>query len=252
MKRVRAAWRFVRAGVVTLVLYSTWALGHLALLAAPQARQRWRRAVMRRWCAALCRAFAVRIEVVGTPPRGAVLLVANHLSYLDIPVLGACLDTAFVSKAEIADWPVIGGLARQFDTVFLMRERKRHLPQVNEQIARKLAAGTGIVVFPEGTSTRGDGVLPFRPSLLATAAEVGLDVWTASLSYRTAPGDPPASTHVCWWGDAPFVPHAWALAQLERIDALLVFAPAPERDGDRKALAEKLWRSVAARFRQVP
>ena len=251
-QRLRVTTRLVRAGAATAVLFGSWAIGHVLLAFAPRTRLRWRRTVMRRWCAAVCAAFAVRVEVVGAPPPAGVLLVCNHLSYLDVPVLGSALDTSFVSKAEVAGWPVIGLLARCFDTVFLVRERKRDLPATNAQIARALSKGIGVVVFPEGTSTKGESVLPFRPSLLAPAAEAGLEVWAATLSYRTGAQDPPASTHVCWWGDMPFGPHALEMAALERIEARVEFLREPVRDEDRKRLAEKLQQAIAARFVPVP
>jgi 1-acyl-sn-glycerol-3-phosphate acyltransferase len=207
---------------------------------------------MQRWCRALCRAFAIDVKVSGPlPPRGA-LVVANHLSYLDIIVLGGALPITFVSKAEVADWPVIGALARQFDTLFLVRERKRDLPAVNAALAAALRAGDGVVVFPEGTSTRGDDVLEFRAALLAPAAELALDVWPASLSYRTYEPDPPASLSVCWWGDMQFAPHVRDMVLLERVAAEVVFTGVPERDSQRKLLAEKLHRAVKSRFRPIP
>ncbi|MCC7013239.1 MAG: 1-acyl-sn-glycerol-3-phosphate acyltransferase [Planctomycetes bacterium] len=252
MKMLRGQFRLLRAGLVTLALYSTWLAGHAVLFASPAARARWRRAVMRRWCAALCRAFAIRVTVVGEPPSAGALVVSNHLSYLDIPVLGSCLSTAFVSKAEIARWPVIGALARQFDTVFLVRERKRELPAVNDAIAGAIERGLGVVLFPEGTSTRGAEVLAFRPSLLAPAAERGLAVRVASISYNTAAGDPPASLKVCWWGDMEFVPHVREMVLLDGIEARVEFAPEPVCDTDRKRLAEKLQALVKSRFRPVP
>lgn len=248
MARLRPFLRLSRALAATAWWYGAWWLGHLALLAAPRTSKRWRRWIMRRWCRALCSAFAVRVELVGSPPPPASLLVANHLSYLDILVLGAHVDAAFVSKAEIAHWPLIGRLARDFDTLFLVRERRRDLPAMNAQIARALGQGIGVVLFPEGTSHRGDTVHEFRPSLLAPAAEDGLEVWAAALSYRTAQGDPPASTHVCWWGDAPFGPHARALARLRGIEARVEFLPHPERHADRKELAQRLHAAVLARF----
>ena len=115
-----------------------------------------------------------------------------------------------------------------------------------------LANGDSLVIFPEGTSHRGDTVHEFRPSLLAPAAEDGLEVWAACLGYRTAQGDPPASTHVCWWGDAPFGPHARALARLRRIEARVEFLPRPERHSDRKELAQRLRAAVLERFEPVP
>jgi len=252
MEWLRPHVRLARAFAATAWWYGLWWGGHLALCFAPRARQRWRRWIMRRWCRALCAAFAVRVELVGAPPPRASLLVANHLSYLDVLVLGAHVDAAFVSKAEIAHWPLIGRLARDFDTLFLVRERRRDLPAMNAQIARALGKGIGVVIFPEGTSHRGDTVHEFRPSLLAPAAEDGLEVWAACLGYRTAPGDPPASTHVCWWGDAPFGPHARALVRLRGIEARIEFLPRPERHPDRKELASRLRAAVLERFVPVP
>jgi 1-acyl-sn-glycerol-3-phosphate acyltransferase len=158
----------------------------------------------------------------------------------------------FVSKAEVRDWPGIGWLARRFGTIFVERGRKRALPETNRRIDEALADGEGVVVFPEGTSTRGDQVLPFRPSLLAPAAERGLPVRAASLHYSTLEGDAPASLAVCWWGDAPFLPHLRGLLALRGIEARIAFDSGPVQESDRKELAEKLRRKVNLLFRPVP
>ncbi len=250
-RSVRATLRFVRALLVTAWLYSVWFGGHVVLAVASQRRARWRRALMRRWCASMCAALGVRIEVVGTAPRGGVFLVSNHLSYLDILVLGSALDTVFVSKAEIADWFGIGFLARRFGTIFVARGRKRDLPDVVRAIAVALEGGDGVVVFPEGTSTNGAGVIEFRTSLLAPAAQARLPVHTATLSYGVPAGERRASDSVCWWGDAAFVPHAWGLLKLRAIDARLEFGAQAVVSDDRKQLAEALRAAIAARFRPV-
>jgi len=244
---LRQSARAARLLGVTLVWYVLLELGWLACSLAPRAaqrRRRWRRLVKRRWCAAVCRALAVRVEVVGEPPRQPSFLVSNHLSYLDVPVLGSLIDTVFVSKAEVADWPAIGHLATRGGTVFVDRARKRALPQVNERIRTVLAQGDGVVVFPEGTSTGGDELLPFRPSLLAPAADLGLEVRSATLSYAAGPGDPPARQSVCWWADAPFGPHVLGLLGLSRVRARVVFHPQTVREADRKQLADRLWSCV--------
>ncbi len=252
----RGAARGARLAAVTLAYYVAWEIVGLALVLAPRARRGWRRAVMRRWSRAACAALAVEVEVTGTPPprgRGnGTFLVANHLGYLDIVVLASVVDTVFVSKAEIRDWPAIGWLSRRFGTIYVARERKRDLPVTNRRIDEALEAGEGVVVFPEGTSTRGDAMLPFRPSLLAPAADRGLPVRAAALRYETRAGDPPASLAVCWWGDAPFLPHLRGLLSLRGIDAHVAFDPDPVTDPDRKELAEKLWRRVNRLFRPVP
>ena len=251
MRRLRGIARATRAIAVTLCLYLAWLAGHLTLVFARERRPRWRRRVMRRWCAAMCRALAVEVRVAGSAPGGGALLVCNHLSYLDIVVIGSALDTVFVSKAEIADWPGIGFLAREFGTIFLARSRKRELPGINEQIARALAGGEGVVVFPEGTSTKGADVLAFRPSLLAPAAAANIPVHWAALTYAVPAGEPRASDSVCWWGEAAFLPHVRGLLQLRAIEARLDFGPQALSSADRKQLAESLRLAVQSRFRPM-
>jgi 1-acyl-sn-glycerol-3-phosphate acyltransferase len=249
----RLIWRGARVLAVMLVSYLLLEAGWLVLWPLPrraERRRRWRRIVKRRWSRALCRALAVRVEVVGEPPRQPCLLVSNHLSYLDIPVLAGLVDTVFVSKAEVARWPGVGLLATRADTIYVDRERKRRLPEVNARIRDVLAHGDGVVVFPEGTSTGGERVLPFRPSLLASAAELGLEVRCAGLAYASGPGDPPASESVCWWRDMPFGPHVLGLLRLSGIRARVVFPSEAVRSSDRKELAERLWRCVAGAIQE--
>lgn len=195
----------------------------------------------------MCRALGVRVDA-DQPPADLRFLVANHLGYVDILVLGSLAPVAFVSRADVAGWPVIGPLARCFDTVFLARERKRDLPQVNAVVAERLASGCALALFPEGTSTDGAAVLPFRPSLLATAADAGLPVHAAALHYATHAPDEPAARSVCWVGDAPFLPHALAMLSVRRIDATVRFARQPRTERDRKRLAAALQADVEAMF----
>lgn len=250
--RARAVARGAGLFAFSSVVYVVWLLAHLALAPAPQRQARWRRGVFRFWGRGACRVLGVRITVVGDRPATGAFLVCNHLGYLDIPVLASQLGAVFVSKAEVADWPLVGRGARSMGTIFLVRQRKRDLPDVNRQIEAALARGDGVVVFPEGTSSRGDRVLPFRPSLLAPAAETGAQVRCAVLHYQTSPGSPPASTHVCWWGDMTFAPHVAELLRIDRIEARIEFLPQALADADRKALAEKLWGAVNSRFRPIP
>jgi 1-acyl-sn-glycerol-3-phosphate acyltransferase len=234
--------------VHTLGLYAAWGAGHVALAPWPGARRAWRRRMFRLWGRWTCAALGVRREVVGTPPRAGSFVVCNHLSYLDIPLLASVLGPVFVSKSEIAAWPLFGFLSRSMGTIYVERGRKRQLPDAVREIARALAAGDSVVLFPEGTSTKGERVLEFRPSLLAPAAEGGIDVIGASISYRTPPGDPPASESVCWWGGMEFVPHVAAFLHTSAVHARVAFAGEPVSDRDRKALAEKLWRVVSGQF----
>jgi len=244
VKFLRVAIRGALAAIVTAGLWLPWLAGHLLLVLAPRCRRPWRRWVFRTWGRNLCRVLRIEVEVQGRPPVEPCVLVCNHLSYVDIPVIAGRLDTVFVAKSEVARWPAIGLLSRTMGTIFVERDRKRSIPEVNRRTDAALRAGDGVVIFPEGTSTNGAAVAPFRASLLAPAAEAERPVYVASLRYELPAGGPSAADVVCWWGDMAFVPHLLGLLALERVRARLVFAPDPVRASDRKLLAEKLWQAV--------
>jgi 1-acyl-sn-glycerol-3-phosphate acyltransferase len=249
MKLLRLAFRGSRLLAVTVLWYGLLELGWLVSYLLPRTRERrlrWRRYVMRTWCGAVCRAMAVDVEVVGEPPRTPSLLVSNHLSYLDIALLGSLYDTVFVSKAEVAGWPGIGHLASRAATLYVDRARKRELPEVNESIRAALARGDGVTLFPEGTSTGGESVLPFRPPLLSPAADLGLAVSGARIAYCSGPSDPPAGECICWWGNMPFLGHVLRLLTLSGVHARVAFTAESAAAPDRKVLAELLWRNVVA------
>lgn len=212
----------------------------------------WRARVQQVWARGLCRILCVRVRVHGEPPRGAFLLVANHLSYVDILVLGGLFPCTFVAKAEIARWPVLGLLARASGTLFVERENKRALRSVNRRLVARLEQGQGLVLFPEGTSTAGERVLPFRPALLEPAAALGLPVRYAALRYATPPGERAPAEVVCWWGDMTFGAHVLELLRLAHVEAFVHFGPEPIADPDRKTLAARLWAAVAERFEPLP
>lgn len=248
LAHLRAWCRAVCLLAVTGAMVAAWLVGALPLLPSRAARSRWRRVCMRGWCRGVLWALGVRLAVRGAAPTSARFLVCNHLSYLDVVALGSVLPVAFVSRADVANWPLIGPLARWFDTVFVPREQKRRLPEVNAVVARRVADGCALVVFAEGTTTAGDRVLPLKPSLLEPAVAAGVPVQAACLRYATRPPDAPAAMAVCWVGDAAFAPHGYALLALRRIDAELAFAPTPRIASDRKELAAALDADVRALF----
>ena len=227
----------------TLLCFLLWLAGALPARARGHLAA-WRARIQSLWSRGVCRIAGVRLSVEGPLPRGAFFLVANHLSYLDVVVLGALAPCAFVSKAEVARWPVLGFLARAMGTLFIERERKRALGRINELVAARLARGEALVLFPEGTSSGGPGVLPFRPALLEPAASLGVPVLFAALSYATPHGEPPARDAVCWWGDMLFVRHFLALLRLPYVETRVRFGREPLRAPDRKQLAQRLERAV--------
>ena len=211
------------------------------------------------WHRTAARIAGLDVRLHGTPVTDrAVLYVANHASYFDIVALGATLPCAFVSKAEVDDWPVFGWLARQQRTVFIERNARKaseHLAAVRE----RLEQGDHLVVFPEGTSTDGQRVLPFKSSLFEAARadshESGgregdtVAVQPVTIAYTRLDGMPLGRAFrplVTWYGDMDLGPHLWGALGLGRIGVdVILHEPVRLSDfGSRKALAEHCWQAV--------
>ena len=239
------AWgRLIGVAAVILGSGALLALGALPLAFAPRIWRRFRAGLFGATCRALLRLLRFEVRVSGPPPRAPYLLVSNHLSYVDVIVLASRLPGRFVAKREVRSWPVLGLLCKGFGTIFIDRSDRRDIPRVLAEIERSLARGEGVILFPEGTSASGDGVLPFRSPLLALPARKSLPVHVIALRYRTPEGEPPARDAVCWWGETPLFPHLLGLFRFSKIEAFLDFAPEPVVDEDRKRLTERLREAV--------
>lgn len=200
-------------------------------------RARW----SQRWGRRFLQVLRVEVTVVGEPPKDG-LLVANHLGYVDIPVLAAASPMVFVSKAEVRNWPIIGWLTRCAGTIYVDRSRKADVVSVNEGLEAVARQQALLCIFPEGTSTGGDRVLPFRPALLEPAVARGWKVSTAWIGYRVPGGS--AADEVCYWRDMVFGPHFLNLLSLEKIVAVVAFGPTVSSGEDRKLLALQLHAAV--------
>jgi 1-acyl-sn-glycerol-3-phosphate acyltransferase len=187
------------------------------------------------------RIFQLTPRVIGTiPSRG--LLISNHVSYLDIPVLSCITPAVFVSKREVKFWPVFGQFAQLAGTIFVDRERRTQVGKINRDIEDALAEGALVVLFPEGTSSNGQVVLPFKSSLLEPAAQLAHPVWVSHLQYSLDDGD--AGREVCYWGDHKFLTHVLNLLGKRTIRATVRFASFQPTGGDRKQLAVQLREAV--------
>lgn len=160
------------------------------------------------WLQGTCRrtlkALGIRCQVEGTPPsRG--LVVANHLSYLDILIIGSAIPCFFVSKMEIDGWPFFGRAARCGGTIFLDRSSLASANVVAGIMAERFKTNTPVLLFPEGTSTDGAEVLRFHSRLIDPATRLGQPITTAGLRYVLEDGS--QERELCWFGDAPFLPH---------------------------------------------
>jgi 1-acyl-sn-glycerol-3-phosphate acyltransferase len=223
----------------------------LLIVLAPSVGIRAKRVVARTWARGICRIIGLRVEVQGNPPAPPFILVSNHLSYVDIVTLMSVLPGVFVAKSEVAHWPLLGQLSRVANTIFVDRQSKKDVVRVNVGIDKALARGEGLIMFPEGTSSRGRDVLPFRSSLLQPAVSSGHPVSYASISYRTPAGSPPAEMSVCWWGDMTFGRHFWELLQLPGIDGSVSFGSRTLLAESRHELARSLQSAVSESFQPV-
>jgi 1-acyl-sn-glycerol-3-phosphate acyltransferase len=248
-------------GAVKLVLFAkVTALAAVAHLPVPLLRlvglrhravrvSAW---VFRNWARWSARILGARIEVEGSPPSPPFVLASNHLGYVDIMVLASQINCVFISRADVAAWPVVGYLVRMVGTIFIDREAKRDIPRVLDLVDENLAHGRGIVIFPEGTTSDGSTVLRFQPALLEAAARSGIPVRCVSLTYRTPTGSAPANLAVCWWGDMTFWAHVLRLFRLPGFVAKVSFAPDSIRETDRKRLAAAAREIVLRHFDPIP
>ena len=236
------------ARLAFLLSASAAALAHFAWLRLRHGRLslRQRARWLHDWCAFGVPKLGVHVSTGRLlPDRG--LLVSNHLSYLDILALSALAPCVFVAKREVRGWPLFGLMARLAGAVFVDRNRPMRAPQAVREIERALAAGALVVLFPEGTTSDGASVLPFRSAFFQAAVNARAPITAAHLSYSLADGD--AATEVCWWGEAEFLPHLLNLLGKRRIEGRLQVAWRERHFRDRKLAAAFIHREVLERAR---
>jgi 1-acyl-sn-glycerol-3-phosphate acyltransferase len=175
------------------------------------------------WLRLFSHILCLDISVDGDLPRRGTLLASNHISWLDIVVIGRYLPAYFVAKSDISGWPVVGYLARQAGTIFIRRGDKRHIQATAKAMAGLLRDGRNIIAFPEGTTTCGDEVLHFHSSLFEPALSTQSAIQPAALQYH---GE--ARLQAPFIGDDAFVPHLIRMLALDKIEVRLSFLPVIE------------------------
>lgn len=244
---LRAFSRVVVYGVFTLALIPVQAVLVLLGWRARSSLPVW----YHRRC---CRLLGFRVVRRGKPvPEGPVLFVSNHCSYLDIVVLGSLVPASFVAKVDVAQWPLFGTLAKLQRSVFVDRQSFRAAKHRDEMSAR-LEAGDSLILFPEGTSSDGNRVLPFKSSLLSVAElEPGgrpLTVQPVSVAYTMLDGLPMGRylrPFYAWYGDMDLASHLWQWAGLGRLTVVVRFhQPVTMAQFEsRKALSEYCYQVVS-------
>jgi 1-acyl-sn-glycerol-3-phosphate acyltransferase len=211
------------------------------------------------WHQAVSRALGVRTQFAGEAIAPGTLVVANHMSWLDIPVLGSRIRGSFVAKAEVGSMGVVGHLADLQDTIYVERERRHRAGDQAGEIGRRLSSGDTIILFPEGTSNDGVQLLPFKTSLFSVVEDSALraaPIQPVTLAYTHLNGLP-ITRHrlldIAWIGDMELGPHAFDLMKLGRIEAqILCHSPVRREEfPDRKALARHCHAVISAGYRKL-
>ncbi len=204
---------------------------------------------MRSWAKGSARIFNFHVECEGKPPKEPFILVCNHLSYLDIIPLYFHLNCTFVAKKDVKSWPVLGFLVYMMGVIFIDRSIKSDVVRVNKLLTESLNEYQGIVIFPEGTSTGGKTILPFKSSLLEYPATMNMEVYIASIHYKTSEKDLDAVDSVCFFGARHSFPkHVFMMAKNYHIDCKIHFNEEPVKASDRKELADKLHQKMMNQF----
>jgi 1-acyl-sn-glycerol-3-phosphate acyltransferase len=202
-----------------------------------------------RWARRLMAVVGVRVETRGRPPSvrsGGALIVANHVSWLDIYVIHSQLPARFISKAEVRNWPVVGWLADKAGrTLFLERTRKADAKRMNDEMAAHLRNGDCLALFPEGTTSDGRGLLPFYTSLFQPAVDAEITVWPARIRYLDAAGQ--YNSAAAYYGEMTMLSSLRTILQAGPFVAEIEFLPTISARGlDRRQLAAQAEAAIRA------
>ncbi len=240
--RARVARAFTRLAGLSLISLTHWLRLTAALPFTPREDRPLARARALQTASALTlQALGVHCDLRGAVPTGG-LLASNHLSYLDVLVLAALCPMTFVAKKEVSRWPLIGALVRRFGCLFIQRSRVSDLPTVIALLENRVGHGLVVCIFPEGTTTDGSFLAPFKSALFEPATAHGWPVTAARIDYATHSGS--VEHDICYWGDMSFPSHLIKLLSLERITACVRLVPVPESNS-RKALARVTRKTIA-------
>jgi 1-acyl-sn-glycerol-3-phosphate acyltransferase len=209
---------------------------------------KWRAYFLSKWGATICKIIGLKIQVQGKPPNPPFFMVSNHLSYIDIFALISKTRCVFIAKSEVLSWPMFGFMSKTVGMLFVDRNKRTDVKRVNKLISETINSAQGILLFPEGTTTAGIDIAPYKASLLAYPAELIMPVHYATLTYYTSENESHASESVCWWREVTFLSHFMQLLKLRKIYGTITFGDEPITNNDRKELANELHQKSKRQF----
>lgn len=256
--------RLVRLAVLLIFwpLFFAAALLLHSLLFVSGSRRRWRsmsRVINRNFAAFVRTLLNIKVRVEGEAKgaeSGGHCIVTNHMGYIDGIVLGSLFPIIYVSKKEVRGWPWIGQWTALCGTIFIDRQRKEKIPLLVAEMAEKLDQKANVLLFPEGTSTNGDRLLPFQSALFAAPLRARAPILPVTLSYRNVDHQPLTTANrdrVYWYGDMEFLGHFWELLAVRRIEVTVQIHPTIETSryrndsSGRKALSQASYDSIAGK-----
>ena len=247
---MRRIWRFCAFFVV--IVSQALRLQLKMFRAGGDNRTQFAASGQQRGASALCRVLGVDVRMQGEiPSGGAILAVSNHLSLLDPFILSSQMPVSFAAKAEIANWPVIGWICRLCGVIFVVRERRMETGRFVEQVQNRIREGIRVLVFPEGTTSDGETVLPFKTGAFAAIAgmEEGavLPLYLKGVSVDGEPVQGDRLKTLIWEKGVPMFTHAWTLLKARKIVMeVRVGEPISTTQRDRKELAQLSYDAVVS------
>lgn len=223
------------------------AYGLLLAVIYPHLNQTRQNQTLKNWNRQLLAILNIAILIEGEPPahgKGGCLIVANHVSWLDIIVLNAIHPSRFIAKSEVNDWPVIGWLCRRCGTVFIERASRQNTSMVNRRISLLLEQDVSIGLFPEGTTTDGKHVGPFYSALIQPAIDAGIPLLPMALRYQNQNGEPEFAA--AFVGDMTLAQSIWNILRCTQQNALIAFTPPlMAENANRRVLARAAHEAIA-------
>jgi 1-acyl-sn-glycerol-3-phosphate acyltransferase len=209
-----------------------------------------KRSVVKWWCGGLLRAFHIKVNTFGNlPPANTqgVMFVANHVSWADIHALNSLIPLRFVAKSDIKDWPIFGYLVTKANTLFIDRSKRQHAGRIVETVADSLKAGDNLCYFPEGTTSDGTHMLPFKSSVLQAAINANTQIWPVAIRYVNADGS--VNTEMAYAGETSMIESMkLIIMQKNALVELHFLAPIMAAQWHRRELTDAAFQAIKSKL----